>query len=130
MTTIHLPSIIATRTSLLAHLRNLQPTPPGGRSMLKNLTKHVGTLIKHIRVSFVVFVVAVPRSDIVSRFLLLQRLEDANPKGFASIPGANEVVISLWGNVKGVLLNEYDSSGLSCPNRRLFASVLIPLSFL
>lgn len=47
----HLTSLVSTRTSLLAHLRSSQTIPAGGRAMLKYLSKHVGALIKHIRVS-------------------------------------------------------------------------------
>ncbi|KAL7414820.1 armadillo-type protein [Mrakia frigida] len=106
ITTSHLTSVISTRSSLLSHLRTSQ-TPSGGRLMLKYLSKHVGALIKHIR-----------------------RLEDTNPKGFSSIPGANEVVLQLWGNVKATLGNSsYDSSAdqetSDFPERWIILSLLV-----
>lgn len=43
----------------------------------------------------------------------MQRLEDANPKVFATIPGANEVVLQLWAKLKEVLGGRYTRAGKS-----------------
>jgi hypothetical protein len=63
----------------------LQTVSPAARSNLKNLTKHVGSFLKFLR-----------------------RLEEKDPKMFATLPGANETVLMLWEKARGTILEEAD----------------------